>query len=530
MLNPWYGAVFALCMASVPFLAPPAPEQSKRLDACLVYSRSFSSQTSQNNFHFLTGGLVCLAAIFFGASSISGEAILSDLPTLIGFSCTGGYIVGCARSGSAASDATWWLLSLSSVTLAFSFPVEGWHGAALITSCLGALFSSPPVVRQLWDTSSRVRAPLSSQQGSEQQPSVDAQRVANPGDEAAFFNRITWTWMTPLMAVGAARPLEFSDLPPTPFELQSAQVSAMIERSEFKPSGSAGPGNFFKLLHSLWGPLVLRTCGFKLAFDTLQCTGPILLAELISWLEGRMQTQTQPPPLSAGLWIVFLIFSSSIFQTLVLHQYFTRSFKLGILLKATTVVAVVEKTLRLSTSAGAGVKEGVKEGPGGAVASPAAANSTPSSSNSNSSSAAGISVVAGDAKRLQDVSTYLCSLVSAPYQIIIYSVLLWLQLGPSVLAGIAVMLAAMPLNAYFARVGERLQSGMMSARDARVSATSEVSFISLLLHFFTPLCTMCIPLSLSLSQSHTHAYTLSSSLSLTPSFLSPSVRHWEPYV
>ncbi len=82
-------------------------------------------------------------------------------------------------------------------------------------------------------------------------------------------------------------------------------------------------------------------------------------------------------------------------------------------------------------------------------------------------------MVASDAKRLQDVSTYLCSIVSAPYQILIYTTLLWLQLGPSVLAGVAVMLCAMPLNAALARWGEKLQVAMMAARDARVGATSE---------------------------------------------------------
>jgi uncharacterized membrane-anchored protein YhcB (DUF1043 family) len=53
-------------------------------------------------------------------------------------------------------------------------------------------------------------------------------------------------------------------------------------------------------------------------------------------------------------------------------------------------------------------------------------------------------------------------------------VLLWQQIGPSVLAGLTVMLIVIPLNAYMARIQQRMQKQLMVARDERVKVFNEV--------------------------------------------------------
>lgn len=46
-----------------------------------------------------------------------------------------------------------------------------------------------------------------------------------------------------------------------------------------------------------------------------------------------------------------------------------------------------------------------------------------------------VNLMGVDCQRLQDMSGYLWMLWSAPFQIVVATLLLWQQLGPSVLAG-----------------------------------------------------------------------------------------------
>merc|ERR1711969_349856 len=82
--------------------------------------------------------------------------------------------------------------------------------------------------------------------------------------------------------------------------------------------------------------------------------------------------------------------------------------------------------------------------------------------------------MAVDARRLNDWLPYLHNMWSSPLQIIISMVMLWEQIGPAVLAGLAVMLIVMPLNALMARVQQRMQRQLMAARDERVKVFNEV--------------------------------------------------------
>ena len=62
-----------------------------------------------------------------------------------------------------------------------------------------------------------------------------------------------------------------------------------------------------------------------------------------------------------------------------------------------------------------------------------------------------------DAQRFQELTTYLNMLWSGPFQMAVCLYFLWAILGPSVLAGVAVMVLLLPVNAYIAKVTRKLQ-------------------------------------------------------------------------
>jgi ATP-binding cassette subfamily C (CFTR/MRP) protein 1 len=62
-----------------------------------------------------------------------------------------------------------------------------------------------------------------------------------------------------------------------------------------------------------------------------------------------------------------------------------------------------------------------------------------------------VNLMSTDSTRLQDVTTYLAVLWSAPMQIVLSLYFLWEQIGPATLAGLAVMIVSIPINGYTAR-------------------------------------------------------------------------------
>ena len=68
-----------------------------------------------------------------------------------------------------------------------------------------------------------------------------------------------------------------------------------------------------------------------------------------------------------------------------------------------------------------------------------------------------VNLMSVDAQRLQDVTSFVWIVWSCPLQITVAIYMLWGILGPSVLAGVAVMVLMIPVNAFMATMQRKLQ-------------------------------------------------------------------------
>lgn len=73
-----------------------------------------------------------------------------------------------------------------------------------------------------------------------------------------------------------------------------------------------------------------------------------------------------------------------------------------------------------------------------------------------------------------ELTTYLNMLWSAPFQMIVCLYFLWITLGPSVLAGVGVMVVLIPVNALIAKKSRTLQVTQMKHKDSRIKLMNEV--------------------------------------------------------
>lgn len=146
-----------------------------------------------------------------------------------------------------------------------------------------------------------------------------------------------------------------------------------------------------------------------------------------------------------GYFYAVILFATATIQTLILSQYFNRMFIVGMRIRTALISAIYRKALRMSNAA-------KKESTVGEI----------------------VNLMSVDAQKFIDLTAYINMIWSAPLQIILALYFLWDVLGPSVLAGLAVMIFLIPVNGYIANRVKVLQIKQMKNKDERVKLMNEV--------------------------------------------------------
>lgn len=289
-----------------------------------------------------------------------------------------------------------------------------------------------------------------------------------PEMESSFLSRILFAWFDRLALLGYRKPLETKDLWDMRYEDSSGVVSPAFHKHWDKLIGKAGEKpktstkatyskekesaekvefteNKQKTEASILMPLIKAFGGtffmgsfLKLVQDLLTFVNPQLLSLSISFV-------TSDEPMWKGISYAISLFVVASVQTLLLGQYFNRMMLVGLRIRTALIAAIYRKSLVISNSAR-------KESTVGEI----------------------VNLMAVDAQRFMDLTTYINMLWSAPLQIGLALYFLWRILGPSVLAGLGVMIILIPVNGYIANKIKILQIKQMQNKDERVKLMNEV--------------------------------------------------------
>uniref|UniRef100_A0A673BAN6 ABC-type glutathione-S-conjugate transporter n=1 Tax=Sphaeramia orbicularis TaxID=375764 RepID=A0A673BAN6_9TELE len=157
--------------------------------------------------------------------------------------------------------------------------------------------------------------------------------------------------------------------------------------------------------------ILLESAFFKLLQDLLAFVSPQLLKLMIAFTQDKTSYSW------VGYLYAVLLLVVALLQSLFLQQYFQRCFVLGMKVRTAIMAAVYKKALVVSNDTR-------KEATVGET----------------------VNLMSADAQRFNDVTNFIHLLWSCPLQIILSIVFLWLELGPSVLAGLVVMVLMVPIN------------------------------------------------------------------------------------
>ncbi|KAI0360140.1 P-loop containing nucleoside triphosphate hydrolase protein [Trametes cingulata] len=311
-----------------------------------------------------------------------------------------------------------------------------------------------------------------------------------PEVAAGWWSILTFGWITSLMALGYARPLEASDL----YKLQdhraaavvaekitksfearqaaAAEYNARLERGEISP-GLKGiwwsiRGNQAER-EKQWrekdgkkrASLTLAlndsvkwwfwTGGLmKLVADCAQVTSPLLVKAIInfateSYSAHRAGQYDNVPPIGKGIGLAIALFALQILSSLCTHHFFYRAASTGVLLRGGLITAIYDRSLKLSSRARATLTNGKL-----------------------------VNHISTDVSRIDFCCSFLQLSITGPVQMIICLVILLVNLGPSALAGYAFFILATPIQTMVMKHFIKLRHKSMTWTDKRAKLLQEL--------------------------------------------------------
>ncbi|XP_058980638.1 multidrug resistance-associated protein 1 isoform X16 [Musca domestica] len=294
-----------------------------------------------------------------------------------------------------------------------------------------------------------------------------------PENSASFLSRITYQWFDTMAWRGYRNPLEEKDLWDLRPQDSCKEVMPIFAyywnknvRKNYKvdpnqpkvkfsngkvsfdnPHGAKngkkkGDASIMPPIIKSFGGVFLFGSMMKLMTDVLTFAQPQVLRWIIGFVEDY---EDEKQPQWKGIFYAVLLFLLAAVQTIILGQYFHRMFIVGLRIRTALINAIYRKALVLSNATR-------KESTVGEI----------------------VNLMAVDAQRFMDLTTYLNMLWSAPLQIGLALYFLWQLLGPSVLAGLAVMIVLIPVNGVIANRIKTYQIRQMKYKDERVKLMNEV--------------------------------------------------------
>lgn len=292
-------------------------------------------------------------------------------------------------------------------------------------------------------------------------PSGDEEDVlagsrANPRQTASFISKMTFAWATPLMWRGYRAPLEPDHLWEVDASLRSKGLVPIFDHNYFgdclppaAATSAAGEADRSKAKTKSVLPALVKSFGtefflssiLKALTDVAAMVAPQVMKLMIDFVsKSGGGGQAWKGYLYGGL-----LLATTVVQSLLLNVYFEKMFLVAMNVRTVLISVIYRKAFRMSNTA-------KRQSTVGEV----------------------VNLMSVDVQRFMDLIPYLNMVWSAPLQIALCCYFMYVELGPAIFAGIALMVVAIPANAVIATYSRRLQLDQMKNKDQRIKLMNEI--------------------------------------------------------
>ncbi|XP_071243708.1 ATP-binding cassette sub-family C member 4-like isoform X1 [Salvelinus alpinus] len=269
----------------------------------------------------------------------------------------------------------------------------------------------------------------------------------NPSATANLFSQVFFCWLNPLFRIGYKRRLEEDDmykvLPEDGSESLGEELQRHWDHEVQKAAKDLRPPKLTKvLIKCYWKPYAVLGI-FTLIEEVIKVIQPVFLGKLIQYFE-----KYDPDNMDA-LYEAFGYAAGVCLSTLILavthHLYFYHVQRTGMKMRVAMCHMIYKKALCLSSAAMGKTTTGQI-----------------------------VNLLSNDVNKFDEVTIFLHFLWVGPLQAAAVLGLLWVEIGPSCLAGMAVLVILMPTQTMFGRLFSKFRSKTAALTDNRIRTMNEV--------------------------------------------------------
>uniref|UniRef100_A0A8D0H493 Multidrug resistance-associated protein 4 n=1 Tax=Sphenodon punctatus TaxID=8508 RepID=A0A8D0H493_SPHPU len=269
----------------------------------------------------------------------------------------------------------------------------------------------------------------------------------NPLRDANFCSRLFFWWLNSLFITGHKRTLEEDDmykvLPEDSSKKLGEELQRYWDKEVRKAKKEARAPHLTKAIILCYWKSYLVLGFFTLIEETLKIIQPIFLGKIIIYFENfdplDTVTLNYAYGYAGGLSVCTLVLA------ITHHLYFYHFQRAGMKLRVAMCHMIYRKALRLSNTAMGKTTTGQI-----------------------------VNLLSNDVNKFDQVTIFLHFLWAGPLQAIAVTALLWMEIGPSCLAGMAVLIILLPLQSCIGSLFSSLRSRTAAFTDIRIRTMNEV--------------------------------------------------------
>ncbi|XP_016893938.1 multidrug resistance-associated protein 4-like isoform X2 [Cynoglossus semilaevis] len=269
----------------------------------------------------------------------------------------------------------------------------------------------------------------------------------NPAATAGYLSKFFFWWLNPFFRIANQHTLEEQDMYEVLVEDKSEVLGQAMQRCwdyelHLAKKEMKTPSLRRVIAKSIWkaNTLLVFVAIFEEMLKTIQ---PIFLGKIVEYFENYDPNDKEAYHEVLGYGAVLSL--CSVIVGVVHHQYFFHLQRQGWRLRVAMCHLIYKKALRLSNSA-------MMKTTVGQI----------------------VNLLSNDVNRFDEVSVFVHSLYIAPIQLVVVLTLLWFRIGPSCLAGLAVILILIPMQSMFGKLFAKFRSSAAFLTDIRMRTMNEV--------------------------------------------------------
>ncbi|XDA80091.1 hypothetical protein R6Z07M_010051 [Ovis aries] len=269
----------------------------------------------------------------------------------------------------------------------------------------------------------------------------------NPLQKANLCSRLFFWWLNPLFKIGHKRKLEANDmysvLPEDRSQHLGEELQGYWDQEVLRAQQDAREPSLTKAIIKCYGKSYLVWGMLTFLEEGTRVVQPIFLGKMVSYVENYDPSDSaalhEAYGYAAGLSACVLVWA------VLHHLYFYHMQRVGMRLRVAVCRMIYSKALRLSRSAMGKTSTGQV-----------------------------VNLLSNDVNQFDQVMMFLHYLWVGPLQVVAVTALLWMEIGMSCLAGMAVLIILLLLQSCFAMSFSSLRSKTTALTDKRIRTMSEV--------------------------------------------------------